>query len=199
MHINEFIKELEDCFGKFDEAEKSWAFDNLNRLDEESKKKFFSLLKDKHEKKNEPLSIYEMGEILEKVSGKKARTYFWSVCMECGAEYAYGLPMCPACYRRGLSCRTYAVKKSEFPPPAKVFRFNKEYFEQGERSCYDCPDTELSYCSNFGNEKYDCNDLRNCKCAACCVKLKHENQKLMKGSQEVKTSYAVPLNQTKVG
>ncbi len=188
-----FVDKLEEFFGKFEEGERNWVSDNLDRLDDEKKNKFFSLLKSKHEGKGAP-TIYEMGEVFEKVTEKKPRTYFWSVCMECGSEYSYGLPMCPKCYSNGLLCRAYTVKTSEFPPPSKVYKFNKEYISKNERNCYDCPDTELSYCKNFGNEKWECRDFQSCKCAACCVQLKHKNQKLSSGTEEVKQSYAVPLS-----
>ena len=194
-----FINELEGFFGELGEEERLWVADNLEKLDEDTKSKFFNELNQAHKNKNLKPDISELKKVLEKVTGKKPKTYFWSVCMECGTEYAYTLPICPGCYLKGLECRTIAVKKSDCPPPAKVIQFNKEYFIQGEKDCYSCEYSELSKCKNFGNEKWNCNELSTCKCASCCVKNKHENEKYAKENQKIKISFARPLDKEKLG
>lgn len=194
-----FINELEGFFGELGEEERLWVADNLEKLDEDTKSKFFNELNQAHKNKNLKPDISELKNVLEKVTGKKPKTYFWSVCMECGTEYAYTLPICPGCFKKGLECREIAVKKSDCPPPAKVIQFNKEYFIQGEKDCYSCEYSELSKCKNFGNEKWNCNELSTCKCASCCVKNKHENEKYAKENQKIKISFARPLDKEKLG
>ena len=194
-----FINELEGFFGELGEEERLWVADNLEKLDEDTKSRFFNELNQAHKNKNLKPDISELKKVLEKVTGKKPKSYFWSVCMECGTEYAYTLPICPGCFKKGLECREIAVKKSDCPPPAKVIQFNKEYFIQGEKDCYSCEYSELSKCKNFGNEKWNCNELSTCKCASCCVKNKHENEKYAKENQKIKISFARPLDKEKLG
>lgn len=194
-----FINELEGFFGELGEEERLWVADNLEKLEEDTKSRFFNELNQAHKNKNLKPDISELKNVLEKVTGKKPKTYFWSVCMECGTEYAYTLPICPGCFKKGLECREIAVKKSDCPPPAKVIQFNKEYFIQGEKDCYSCEYSELSKCKNFGNEKWNCNELSTCKCASCCVKNKHENEKYAKENQKIKISFARPLDKEKLG
>ena len=194
-----FINELEGFFGELGEEERLWVADNLEKLDEDTKSRFFNELNQAHKNKNLKPDISELKKVLEKVTGKKPKTYFWSVCMECGTEYAYTLPICPGCFKKGLECREIAVKKSDCPPPAKVIQFNKDYFIQGEKDCYSCEYSELSKCKNFGNEKWNCNELSTCKCASCCVKNKHENEKYAKENQKIKISFARPLDKEKLG
>ena len=194
-----FINEVEGFFGELGEEERLWVADNLEKLDEDTKSRFFNELNQAHKNKNLKPDISELKKVLEKVTGKKPKTYFWSVCMECGTEYAYTLPICPGCFKKGLECREIAVKKSDCPPPAKVIQFNKEYFIQGEKDCYSCEYSELSKCKNFGNEKWNCNELSTCKCASCCVKNKHENEKYAKENQKIKISFARPLDIEKLG
>lgn len=194
-----FINELEGFFGELGEEERLWVADNLEKLEEDTKSRFFNELNQAHKNKNLKPDISELKNVLEKVTGKKPKTYFWSVCMECGTEYAYTLPICPGCFKKGLECREIAVKKSDCPPPAKVIQFNKEYFIQGEKDCYSCEYSELSKCKNFGNEKWNCNELSTCKCASCCVKNKHENEKYTKENQKIKISFARPLDKEKLG
>ena len=194
-----FINELEGFFGELGKEERLWVADNLEKLDEDTKSRFFNELNQAHKNKNLKPDISELKKVLEKVTGKKPKTYFWSVCMECGTEYAYTLPICPGCFKKGLECREIAVKKSDCPPPAKVIQFNKEYFIQGEKDCYSCEYSELSKCKNFGNEKWNCNELSTCKCASCCVKNKHENEKYAKENQKIKISFARPLDKEKLG
>lgn len=194
-----FINELEGFFGELGEDERLWVADNLEKLDEDTKSRFFNELNQAHKNKNLKPDISELKKVLEKVTGKKPKIYFWSVCMECGTEYAYTLPICPGCFKKGLECREIAVKKSDCPPPAKVIQFNKEYFIQGEKDCYSCEYSELSKCKNFGNEKWNCNELSTCKCASCCVKNKHENEKYAKENQKIKISFARPLDKEKLG
>lgn len=171
-----FVNELEGYFGVLGESEKKWITENLEHLDEESKMNVFTELK-----KKGSISITALQEVFQKVSGKKPRKYYWSICMVCGTEYGYGLPYCPGCHEKGVLTRRYYVKVSDFQPPAKVIRFNKEYLGDGkEPVCYTCKEREMSFCTHFGKEGWECRDYRNCKCASCCIKNKRENERLSK-------------------
>ena len=127
----------------------------------------------------------------------KTKVYFWSVCLECGCEYDYSLPMCPKCYEQGLDCRAKAIKKSEFQPNPTVIKYNKTYLngDPGEQTCFTCPNKKESYCKNFGNPDWMCHreEYEMCECKQCCGLLKSANRKLVESSKDKKFSYAVPL------
>lgn len=127
----------------------------------------------------------------------KAKTYYWAVCLECGCEYDYALPMCPECYDKGFDCRTKAVKKSEFKPTFKVIKYNKQYMNgaKGEPTCYTCLQKKESYCAHFGNAEWQCHkeEYEMCECKLCCAKAKSENRKLEESMKGKTFSYAVPL------
>lgn len=187
------LERILNYFGNLGEQEIEFLKMNESKLDDTQSFSFIQKLFEKFPDKRKKPTVSDLNHLLCNLLGTKPKIYFWSVCMECGTEYAYTLPMCPGCYSRGFECRTYAVKKSEFLPPAKVVRYNKEYFEENEPNCYDCPEKELSYCKNFGNENWNCRDLSNCKCARCCVFIKKENQKLAQSETKTKLSFARPL------
>ena len=197
-----FINELEGYFGKFEENEKSWIEDNVERLDEETKSRFFTALKDAHKDTSYVPDIATMKRVFEKVAEKKAKSYFWAVCLECGCEYDYSLPMCPACFDKGLDCRAKAVKKSEFKPTFKVIKYNKQYMngEKGEQTCFTCPHKKESYCSNFGNPDWNCHreEFESCECKICCGIAKKVNRQLQESNAEHKISYAVPFKKVAV-
>lgn len=183
------INELEGFYGKATEEEKQWVAERIDRLSDEEQQNFMHELHQSH-KKGFP-SIFIMKGILAKVTGKKQTNFFWSVCLECGCEYDFNLPMCPACYKKGLECRAVAVKISELYPPAKVIRYNKAY---GEKNCYDCDKTELSFCHHFGQTNWDCRNLSTCTCASCCIKQKNANRRIEEQRKEkVVFKYAIPL------
>ena len=188
-----FINELEGYFGKLGESEKQWVNENLERLDDASKMNIVHELREHRG----TISIPVMQKVLEKVTGKKARVYFWAVCLECGCEYDYGLPMCPACFEKGLDCRTKAIKKSEFKPPMSVIKYNKQYMngDKNEQTCFTCPNKKESYCSNFGNPDWTCHreEFDSCNCKLCCGIAKKANRQLQESRSEQKLSYAVPI------
>lgn len=123
---------------------------------------------------------------------KKARVYYWAVCLECGTEYAGTMPMCPKCYDKGLECRAKNFKTSETPMPMKVIRYNKEYTyrQDNELLCYVCAEREMSYCPNFGRPDYFCKEYRECKCNRCCMIAKKANEQMKQ--KQFKISYAKP-------
>lgn len=193
-----FINELEGCFGKLGDSEKQWVTENLERLDDASKMNIMHELREHRG----TISIPVMQKVLEKVTGKKARVYFWAVCLECGCEYDYSLPMCPACFDKGLDCRAKAVKKSEFKPTFKVIKYNKQYMngEKGEQTCFTCDHKKESYCSNFGNPDWNCHreEFESCECKICCGIAKKVNRQLQESNAEHKISYAVPFKKVAV-
>ena len=188
-----FINELEGCFGKLGDSEKQWVSENLERLEDTTKMNIMHELREHRG----TISIPVMQKVLEKVTGKKARVYFWAVCLECGCEYDYSLPMCPACFDKGLECRAKAVKKSEFKPNMTVIKYNKQYMkgDKNEQTCFSCINKENSYCPHFGNPDWNCHreEFEMCNCKMCCGVAKKENRKLQESNEEQKLSYAVPL------
>lgn len=188
-----FINELEGYFGKLGDSEKQWVNENLERLDDASKMNIVHELREHRG----TISIPVMQKVLEKVTGKKAKVYFWAVCLECGCEYDYGLPMCPACYEKGLDCRTKAVKKSEFKPTFKVIKYNKQYMngDKNEPTCFTCIHKKESYCPHFGNPDWNCHreEFETCECKMCCGIAKKANRQLQESRSEQKLSYAVPI------
>ena len=188
---------LEKFYGKIPENEKAWINDNIESLTDEQKGKFYQALTTVHEFKHGYPEITVMAEVYKKVMNKAPKTYLWADCLECGCEYDYNLPMCPACYENGLDCRAKAVRKSEFQPPMKVIRYNKPYQhgDKGETVCYNCVHKNNSFCRNFGNPNWNCKreDFENCPCARCCAIAKRLNAEYEKNWKCNKISYAVPL------
>ena len=126
------------------------------------------------------------------------KTYYWSVCLECGCEYDYSLPMCPSCYDKGFDCRAKSVKVSEFKPNFNVIKYNKHYINgnSGEQTCYTCPNKKESYCTHFGNPDWTCHreEYEMCECKQCCASLKAANRKISDSQDNKKKfSYATPL------
>lgn len=189
------INELEGFYGKATEEEKKWVAENLEKIDPEVQTRFLTEL---HKIHNEGFpSVLVMKNLLVKITGMKPKLYIWAVCLECGCEYDYGLPMCPACFDKGLDCRTRAVKKSDFQPTFKVIKYNKQYMngDRGEIVCYKCVHKKDSFCKNYGNPNWNCKreEFESCNCARCCAMSKRVNAELEKNRKENRVSYAVPL------
>lgn len=193
------INELESRFGTASEEQKKWVAENLGNLEEEQKEIFLREL-NKISNGQFP-DISTMKNLLVKITGKRPKEYIWAVCLECGCEYDYELPMCPACYDKGLECRARAVKKSEFQPPAKVIRYNKKYLngDKNEYICYNCIHKKQSFCKNYGNPNWTCRreEFESCNCSRCCAVAKKYNAELEKNKNKNKISYAVPIKAVK--
>ena len=189
------INELEGVYGKATEEEKQWIAINLEKLDYEVQTKYLTQLHKIHSGGFPDVSI--MKNLLIRITGKRPKDYIWAVCLECGCEYDNGLPMCPECYEKNLECRARALKKSEFQPPMKVIRFNKQYLngDKGETICYECVHKKQSFCPHYGNPHWNCHreEFESCPCARCCSIAKRYNAELEKNKDENKISYAMPL------
>lgn len=187
------LEELEGMFGKLGTVEEQWIKENLTNINDEQKN---SLLMELKTLKTKP-SVQNLKISLQKVTGHKPKEYFWAVCLECGCEYDYGLPMCPKCYSNGFDCRTKAIKKSEFHPPMSVIRYNKQYLngDPGEQTCFTCPNKKESFCSHFGNPDWMCHreEYEMCECKQCCGITKAANRKYKEVSAKQKFTYAMPL------
>lgn len=112
---------------------------------------------------------------------RKSAKHCWCVCDRCGAEYAYGMMLCPKCYEKGVSERAYHVRVSDSRPSASVISYNKEVPDiDGEMSCYRCEKRNFSYCQNFGRENFSCReeDFFVCRCRQCCLARKKQNRML---------------------
>ena len=191
------LEKLQEIYGEFDESTRKWISENLKNLGEENEANYLRVIQEEHSKRQGKPDIRKLKIILEKITGKKSREFIWAVCLECGCEYDYGLPMCPDCYDRGFECRAKAVKKSEFQPPMKVINYNKQYLngDKGETVCYKCVHKKQSYCKNYGNPNWNCQreEFESCNCSRCCAIAKRFNAELEKNRNENKVSYAVPL------
>ena len=189
------INELEGVYGKATDEEKQWISENLEKLDYEVQTKYLTQLHKIHTNGFPDVGI--MKNLLTRITGKQPKQYIWAVCLECGCEYDYRLPMCPACYDNGLDCRAKAVKKSEFQPPMKVVRYNKKYLngDKNEYICYKCIHKKESYCRNYGNPNWNCKreEFEMCECRTCCGVAKRINRQLEEKSKTEKFSYAMPL------
>lgn len=188
-----FVDEVEGKHGKLGDLERQWISENLEKLADNEK---LNILRELENYKVITLKVIK--EVYTAVTGKKCNGYYWSVCLECGCEYDYSLPMCPACYEKKLECRARAIKTSEFQPPMKVVRYNKTFLKyENEHSCFNCENRKESYCPHFGNPYYNCNseELHSCGCNACCSALKSAQRKVdewrKKGNKQ---NYAKPLS-----
>ena len=191
------LEKLIEIYGEFDETTTKWISENLEKLGEENEQNFLKCLQEEHSRRQGKPDIHKLNVVLEKVTGKKTKGFIWAVCLECGCEYDYCLPMCPACFDKGLDCRTRAVKKSEFQPPAKVIRYNKQYQngDKGEKICYYCEHRKTGYCKNFGNPNWNCKreEFEMCDCKLCCGVAKKINRQLDEKNKTEKYSYAMPI------
>lgn len=193
------INELEGFYGKATEDEKQWIAVNLEKLDADLQNKFLAELHKIHKEGFPDISI--MKNLLVRVTGKRPKQYVWAVCLECGCEYDYRLPMCPACFDNGLDCRAKSVKVSDFQSPMKVIKYNKQYLngDKNETVCYNCVHKNQSFCKNYGNPNWSCRreEFESCNCARCCAVAKKYNEELEKNRSGNKMSYAMPLKGVK--
>lgn len=189
------IERIESEYGEIGQTEKNYLHQNLHYFTDEEKENFMlALAKDRKNKKDKP-SVSDFADAI-KILGKRPPVYYWCVCLECGTEYGYGMPMCPKCYQDGFECRAYGVKSSEFKPPVKTVNYNKHYMngEENEFICYDCNFKEMSYCEHFGNPDWFCKDYRECPCSGCCSRTKKKNEEFKKNEVCRKPEYKMPLN-----
>ena len=187
-----FVDEIENQHGKLGDLEKQWISENLEKLADDVKLNFSRELQN-----YKVITVNVLKNVYTAVTGKKCKGYYWAVCLECGCEYDYELPMCPACYEKGLDCRAKAVKKSDFQPPMKLVRYNKSYMngDKGETVCFNCVHKNQSFCQNYGNPNWNCKreEFESCPCARCCAVAKKYNEELEKNRSGNKMSYAMPL------
>lgn len=188
-----FVDEVEGKHGKLGDLERQWISENLEKLADNEK---LNILRELENYKVITLKVIK--EVYTAITGKKCNGYYWAVCLECGCEYDYSLPMCPACYEKKLECRARAIKTSEFQPPMKVVRYNKTFLKyENEHSCFNCENRKESYCPHFGNPYYNCNseELHSCGCNACCSALKSAQRKVDEWrKKDNKQNYAKPLS-----
>lgn len=188
-----FVDEVEGKHGKLGDLERQWISENLEKLADNEK---LNILRELENYKVITLKVIK--DVYTAVTGKKCKGYYWAVCLECGCEYDYSLPICPACYEKKLECRARAIKTSEFQPPMKVVRYNKTFLKyENEHSCFNCENRKESYCPHFGNPYYNCNseELHSCGCNACCSALKSAQRKVDEWREKGnKQNYAKPLS-----
>ena len=64
-----FINELEGFFGELGEEERLWVADNLEKLEEDTKSRFFNELNQAHKNKNLKPDISELKKVLSECIG----------------------------------------------------------------------------------------------------------------------------------
>lgn len=190
------IEKLEELYGRFyDENLKKWAEEKLKAVDAEKEENFLAALQEIAPRKKGIPDREKLSKAYSKVMGKKPKVYLWAVCQNCKTEYAFGLPFCPACYKQGLICRAKDGKKSDFPPPAKVIRYNKEYIngQEGEPNCYNCKNNQNSFCEHFGDYRWTCSkeNWEYCECKGCCSKIRSMNQNIEDARAKSTDSYPI--------
>ena len=190
------IEELEDIYGKFyDDDLRKWAIEKLKSIDGEKEEIFLTVLNEIHSKKKGIPDKTQLSRAYEKVVGRKPKVYVWAVCQNCKCEYDIELPYCPECYKNGLICRAKDGRKSDFPPPAKVIRYNKTYIngDKGEMNCYDCQNKENSFCIHFGDNRWNCGkeEFEYCNCKSCCIRIKKMNENIEKGRAKSTDNYPI--------
>ena len=185
------LTKIQMVYGFLPEEEKSWIENNLKYLNESEQENYMNILRQENPARRGQPTVQMLQKVLTKVTGKAPPVYYWAVCMECGCEYDFRMPKCPACYKKDLYCSTRAVKISKDKPHIEVIRYNKSC---GDNNCYDCDKSEMSFCFHFGQTDWVCHNLSNCSCASCCIKEKKANQKIEENIKSGATfSYATPI------
>ena len=192
------IERIESEYGELGQTEKNYLLQNLHYFTDEEKENFMIALAKNRKNKKEKPSVSDYADAI-KTLGKKPPVYYWCKCLECGCEYMYGLPMCPDCYDNGFECRAYSVLHSEFRPPIKTIKYNKQYMfgEEGEQICFNCVNKKMSFCEHFGKADWYCKDYRECPCSSCCIKNKKKNEEIAKQTETRKPCYRIPLKVVK--
>lgn len=170
-----FADEIKNFHRNLGEEEEQWIRENLENLSDDKKLNFTRALRNYKE-----ITIMALQKVYQEITGRKPVNYYWAVCQECGCEYDYGMSACPECYDKGKETRLRFVKSSEFQPPLKVIRYNKQYLigDKGEQLCYNCPEKKESYCKHFGSPDWNCTreEFEYCQCKACCTNHKKLNR-----------------------
>ena len=203
MSLFERLKDYFGDIGISDEAQ-SYIGRNFGECTREDEDRLFAFIIENRARRFGFPDVQFLARAKEAVGpsgGAARRRYFWSACSECGEDYWYTMSFCPRCWKRGMACTARVVKVSDSPPPSGITRFNKEYTLGveagadigGERICYSCAFSQLSFCRMFGRLDYQCRDFRECACRTCCSAARANASKWEKERTEKKPDFAVPF------
>ena len=178
------IERLINYYGRLGNEEQRFINENVMKLDDRQQNDFATaLMSDCPSGKKAP-DVAALNKALKSVAGTKARSYIWAVCNACGAEYDYKFMTCPKCFLAGKHSSGYKVRKSDFPPPIKVIRWNQTTLQDDGKVqyCVSCPIKENSYCRWFGEPEHTCarEEYEYCECKKCCAFHKRANEKVRK-------------------
>lgn len=175
------LTRLTEYYGIPGEAQKSFIDARTQGMPENRQDEIAQAIIEERTKRFGFPDVSVLSKYLPQRGTNTSHKYYWCVCNDCGAEYDYGFITCPSCFQAGKKSSGYTVKVSEYQPPIKVIRWNKNSLSGGENSCIECQNKNNSYCRNFGNPNWTCNqsDYEYCNCKKCCAKRKRENARIM--------------------
>lgn len=109
-----------------------------------------------------------------------SNTFSACECKECKTLYAIDMMYCPVCWTNGKKVTEHFVRMSDVS--LRIINYNKkcanrkieeqyakDYNKPVETLCYDCDERENSFCSHFGETKYNCANKDECTCYRCCA------------------------------
>lgn len=177
------IQRLINYYGGLGEEEQRFIRENLLKLDEQIQNRFATTLMTQNPAGSKKPDMSDINKAYKAVTGKAPRVYIWAVCDDCKAEYDYRFERCPKCFIAGKRSSGYAVRKSEFPPPKSVIRWNQTTFHDDGKAdyCVSCDKRDGGFCRWFGDPAHTCSssDYEYCECKKCCAIHKKGNARLL--------------------
>lgn len=173
------IQRLINYYGGLGDEEQRFIRENILKLDESVQNNFATALMSANPASGKKPDVAAISKAYKTVTGKAPRVYAWAVCNDCKAEYDYRFESCPKCHLAGKRSSGYKVRKSDFPPPMKVIRWNQTTLhDDGKRQyCVSCLNRDHGFCRWFGEPAYTCSqsDYEYCECKKCCAIHKKAN------------------------
>lgn len=177
------IDRLINYYGGLGDEEQRFIRENVLKLDESVQNSFATALMSANPASGKKPDVAAISKAYKVVTGKSPRTYAWAICDDCKAEYDYRFERCPKCHLAGKRSSGYKVKKSDFPPPMKVIRWNQTTLRDDGKAqyCVSCPERDHGFCRWFGDPAHTCppGDYEYCECKRCCAIHKKGNARLL--------------------
>ena len=177
------IQRLINYYGGLGEEEQRFIREHVLKLDESVQNNFATTLMSNNPAGGKKPDVAAISKAYKTVTGKSPRNYMWAICDDCKAEYDYRFESCPKCHLNGKRSSGYKVRKSDFPPPFKVIRWNQTtFYDDGKgQYCFSCPNRDEGYCRWFGDPEHMCptSDYEVCECKKCCAIHKKGNARLI--------------------
>ncbi len=175
------IQRLINYYGGLGDEEQRFIRENILKLDENVQNQIATSLMSTNPANGKKPDVAAISKAYRVVTGKAPRVYAWAVCDDCKAEYDYRFMTCPKCHLAGKRSSGYKVRKSDYPPPFKVIRWNQTTLEDDGKAqyCVSCPERDHGFCRWFGNPDYTCpkGDYEVCECKRCCAIHKKGNER----------------------